>query len=174
MPVPSRDLVEHFAGFVAETSYANTPPNAVEAAKRSILDTFGVILAASGTEPAVRGLVEIVQESAGRPESSILAFGGKAPAIMAAFANGAMAHCLDYDDQTPWGQHSSSSIIPAAFAVAERIGGVTGEDMIAAVAAGQDIFARLRCNVGWKKDWNLSPVIGVFAAVAAAGHLLHL
>ena len=174
MPVPSSDLVEHFASFVTETSYASTPPDAVEAAKKSILDTFGVILAASGTEPAVRGLVEIVKESAGRPESSILAFGGKAPAIMAAFANGAMAHCLDFDDQTPWGQHSSSSIVPAAFAVAERIGGVTGKDMIAAVAAGQDIFARLRCNVGWKKDWNLSPVIGVFAAVAAAGHLLHL
>lgn len=174
MPAHASDLVEHFASFVAETSYAKTPPAAVEAAKKSILDTFGVILAASGTEPAVRGLVELVQEGAGRPESSIFAFGGKAPAIMAAFANGAMAHCLDFDDQTPWGQHASSSIVPAAFAVAERIGGVSGEDMIAAVAAGQDIFARLRCNVGWKKDWNLSPVVGVFAAVAAAGHLLRL
>lgn len=174
MPAHASDLVEHFASFVAETNYAKTPPDAVEAAKKSILDTLGVILAASGTEPAVRGLVELVHESAGRPESSILAFGGKAPAIMAAFANGAMAHCLDFDDQTPWGQHASSSIVPAAFAVAERIGGVAGEDMIAAVAAGQDIFARLRCNVGWKKDWNLSPVIGVFAAVAAAGHLLRL
>lgn len=174
MPSLSSDLVEHFASFVAETSYARTPPNAVDAAKKSILDTFGVILAASGTEPAVRGLVEVVQESAGRPESSIVAFGGKVPAIMAAFANGAMAHCLDFDDQTPWGQHASSSIVPAAFAIAERNGGATGEDMIAAVAAGQDIFARLRCNVGWKKDWNLSPVIGVFAAVAAAGHLLRL
>lgn len=174
MPALASDLVEHFACFVFETNYAKTPPAAIEAAKKSILDTLGVILAASGTEPAVRALVDLVQESAGRPESSILAFGGKVPAIMAAFANGAMAHSLDFDDQTPWGQHASSSIVPAAFAVAERMGGVTGEEMIAAVAAGQDIFARLRCNVGWKKDWNLSPVIGVFAAVAAAGHLLRL
>lgn len=174
MPALASDLVQHFASFVAETNYAKTPPAAAEAAKKSILDTLGVILAASGTEPAVRGLVELVQESAGRPESSILAFGGKAPAIMAAFANGAMAHCLDFDDQTPWGQHASSSIVPAAFAIAERIGGVAGKDMIAAVAAGQDIFARLRCNVDWKKDWNLSSVLGVFAATAAAGHLLGL
>jgi 2-methylcitrate dehydratase PrpD len=93
---------------------------------------------------------------------------------MAAFANGAMAHCLDLDDQTPWGQHASSSIVPAALAIAERIGGVACKDMIAAVAAGQDIFARLRCNVAWKKDWNLSSVLGVFAATAAAGHLLGL
>lgn len=92
----------------------------MEAAKKSILDTLGVILAAGGTEPAVQGVVDLVRESGGRPEASVLAFGGKAPAIMAAFANGAMAHCLDYDDQTPWGQHASSSVIPAAFAVAER------------------------------------------------------
>ncbi|MFJ5698667.1 MmgE/PrpD family protein [Arthrobacter sp. NPDC093139] len=167
-------MVQNFASFVAETNYARTPPAAVEAAKKSILDTLGVILAASGTEPAVRGLVDLVRESAGRPESSILAFGGKAPAIMAAFANGAMAHSLDFDDQTPWGQHASSSIVPAAFAVAERTGGVTGEEIIAAIAAGQDIFARLRCNVEWKKDWNLSSVMGVFAATASAGHLLGL
>jgi 2-methylcitrate dehydratase PrpD len=46
--------------------------------------------------------------------------------------------------------------------------------MIAAVAAGQDVFARLRRNVGWLKDWNLSPVLGVFAGTAAAGRLLGL
>ncbi|RAM37399.1 MmgE/PrpD family protein [Arthrobacter globiformis] len=174
MPAHAKDLVQHLASFVAETTYAGTPPEAAETAKKSILDTFGVILAASGTEPAVHGLVDLVKESAGRPESSILAFGGKAPAMMAALANGAMAHCLDFDDQTPWGQHASSSIVPAAFAVAERLGGVTGQDMIAAVAAGQDIFARLRCNVTWKKDWNLSSVMGVFAATAAAGRVLGL
>ena len=28
--------------------------------------------------------------------------------------------------QTPWGQHCSSSIVPAVFAVAERQGGVRG------------------------------------------------
>ncbi|MCL8011300.1 MmgE/PrpD family protein [Streptomyces sp. AS02] len=146
----------------------------MEAAKKSILDTLGVILAAGGTEPAVQGVVDLVRESGGRPEASVLAFGGKAPAIMAAFANGAMAHCLDFDDQTPWGQHASSSVIPAAFAVAERKGGVSGREMIVAVAAGQDIFARLRCNVGWRKDWNLSSVMGVFAATAAAGRVLGL
>lgn len=174
MPVPTADLVHHLADAVVHTRYAKLPADAVEAAKKSILDTLGVILAASGMEPAVQGVVDLVRESGGRPESSVLAFGGKAPAIMAAFANGAMAHCLDYDDQTPWGQHASSSIIPAAFAVAERKGGVPGRDMIAAVAAGQDIFARLRCNVGWRKDWNLSSVMGVFAATAAAGRVLGL
>jgi 2-methylcitrate dehydratase PrpD len=94
--------------------------------------------------------------------------------MMAALANGALAHCLDYDDQTPWGQHTASSIVPATFAVAERQGGVSGRDLIAAVAAGQDIFARLRCHVVWKKDWNLSTVLAVFAATAAASRVMEL
>ena len=174
MPALTADLVRHLADFVADARYTRLPADAVAAAKKSTLDTLGVILAASGMEPAVRGVVDLVRESGGRPEASVLAFGGRAPAIMAAFANGAMAHCLDYDDQTPWGQHASSSIIPAAFAVAERKGGVSGRDMIAAVAAGQDIFARLRCNVGWRKDWNISTVFGVFAATATAARLLGL
>ncbi|MEU6354692.1 MmgE/PrpD family protein [Streptomyces sp. NPDC047072] len=174
MPLPTADLVHHLADAVVGARYAQLPADAVEAAKKSILDTLGVILAAGGTEPAVQGVVDLVRESGGRPEASVLAFGGKAPAIMAAFANGAMAHCLDYDDQTPWGQHASSSVIPAALAVAERKGGVSGRELIVAVAVGQDIFARLRCNVGWRKDWNLSSVMGVFAATAAAGRVLGL
>ncbi|MBC2807627.1 MmgE/PrpD family protein, partial (plasmid) [Rhizobium ruizarguesonis] len=65
-------------------------------------------------------------------------------------------------------------IVPAVFAVAERQGGVHGKDLIAAVAAGQDIFARLRCNVGWNKDWNLSTVLAVFAAAASASRVMGL
>lgn len=168
----SADIVHHFSALAAGMRYEDLPEAAREAAKKSILDTFGVMLAASGMEPAVQGVIEVVKESAGTPQATILGFGGRVPATMAALANGALAHCLDYDDQTPWGQHAASSIIPAVLALAERKGGVSGKDLIAAVAAGQDIFARLRCNVGWKKDWNLSTVMGVFAATAAAGRVM--
>jgi 2-methylcitrate dehydratase PrpD len=166
------DLVHHFSACVAGTRYETLPPEAIDAAKKSILDTLGVILAASGLEPAVHGVIDIVREAGGKPECTLLAFGGRAPALMASMANGALAHCLDFDDHTPWGQHASSSVVPASFAVAERQGGVSGQDLIAAVAAGQDLFARLRCNVGWKKDWNISTVMGVFAGAADAGRVM--
>lgn len=172
--IDSRDIVHHFADHAAGLSFDDLSDEAREAAKKSILDTLGVILAASGMEPAVRGVIDMVREAGGTPQATLLAFGGKAPAIMAALANGALAHCLDYDDQTPWGQHCASSIIPAVFALAERRGGVTGREFITAVAVGQDIFARLRCNVAWKKDWNLSTVLAVFAATAAAGRVAGL
>ena len=170
----NRDLVHLFASHTASLTYDQLPEEARLAAKKSILDTLGVILAASGMEPAVRAVIDIVKESGGAPDCTVLGFGGRAPAMMAALANGALAHCLDYDDQTPWGQHTASSIVPAAFAVAERQGGVSGKDLIAAVAAGQDIFARLRCHVVWKKDWNLSTVLAVFAATASASRVMGL
>ena len=173
MPTP-RDLVHDFADHSAGMTYEALPPEAREAAKKSVLDTLGVILAASGMEPAAQGVIDILRDSGGAPQSTVLAFGGKAPALMAALANGALAHCLDYDDQTPWGQHCASSIIPAVFALAERRGGVSGQEVITAVAVGQDIFARLRCNVAWRKDWNLSTVLAVYAATAAAGRVTGL
>lgn len=169
-----RDLSLHMAEFFANVRYEDLPPDAVEGAKKSILDSFGICLAASGREPAAQALVEFVLESGGKPESSVFGYGGKVPAVMAALANGAMIHSLDYDDQTPWGQHSGLTLLPAVFAAAERRGGVSGKEMITAVAAGQDMFNRLRRHVDWRKDWNFSTVMGVFCATAAAGRILGL
>jgi 2-methylcitrate dehydratase PrpD len=168
------ELSAILAEFAAGAVYEKLPLPAVEGAKKSLLDTLGVILAASGTEPAADAAVDVVRDTGGRPQATVLGHGFQAPAVMAAFANGAMAHCLNFDDQTPWGQHSGTSIIPAALAVVERQGGISGKDLITAVAVGQDLFTRLRRHVGWRQDWNLSSVIGVLAATATAGRLLNL
>jgi 2-methylcitrate dehydratase PrpD len=168
------DLANVFAEYATGARYEQLPQSAVEGAKKTILDTLGVILAASGMEPAVRDVVDFVKQSGGQQESTILGFGGRVPAMMAAFANGAMAHCLDFDDQTPWGQHSASSLIPAVFAIAERRGGISGKEMLTAVAIGQDLFNRLRQHVDWRKEWMFSTVIGVFCAATASARLLGL
>lgn len=170
----SVDLCHDFARHTVKTRYEDLPPEAVEAAKKAILDTLGVILAGSGMEPAVRGVIDVALGSGGRRECSVFGFCGRASAPMAAFANGVMAHCLDFDDQTPWGAHPDSSIVPAVLALIERQGGIPGKDLITAVALGQDLFVRLRCNVGWRQDWNLSSVVGAFSAAAAASCVLGL
>ena len=167
----SSDLSQTFANHVAETRFEDLPQEAIEAAKKSILDVIGVTLAGSGMEPAVRGVADVVLDAGGRQESSVLGFGGKVPAQSAAFANGVMAHCLDFDDQTPWGAHPDSSVVPAVLALAERNQKVSGRDLITSVALGQDLFVRLRCNVGWRQDWNLSSVVGAFSATAAAARV---
>lgn len=170
----THDLSQDFAAFVANARYEHLGADAIDAAKKSILDTVGVMLAATGVEPAVRGVAELVREGGGTPESSILGFGGRAPAVMAAFANGAMAHCLDFDDHAPEGHHPSSSIVPAALALAERKGGISGRDLITAVAVGQDMFLRMRRNVESRLDWHITTVLGVYSATATAAHVLGL
>jgi 2-methylcitrate dehydratase PrpD len=168
------DLGFDLANYIVDTRYEAIPSDAVDVAKKSLLDLLGVILAAGGIEPAVGPVMDLVRANGGDTQCTIIGFPDRAPASWAAFANGAMAHSLDFDDLTPWGAHASSSVIPAALAVAEWQGGVTGKDLITAIAVGQDLFARMRRHVEWRKDWNISTVFGVFAATAAAGRLLDL
>lgn len=168
------DISHDFARFAAQTRFADLPSGAIEAAKKSILDTVGVMLGASGMEPAVRPIIDLVTEAGGKEEATVLGFGHRLPAAAAAFANGTLAHGLDFDSQTPWGAHPDSSLVPAVLAIAERVGGVSGEQLITAVAIGQELFIRLRCNVRWNMDWNLSSAVGVYSGTAACGALLGL
>jgi 2-methylcitrate dehydratase PrpD len=172
--VAQEDLATVLGRHVAEATYRALPEEAIRAAKYSTLDTLGVMLGASGLMDVMPGVVELTQEWGGRPESTLFGFGGKLPAVSAAFVNGSMGHGLDYDDHLPEGHHPSVTVLPALLAVAERKGGVTGEDFITALAVGQDLFARLRKNVAWKQDWFLTPVVGTLASAAACAKLLGL
>jgi 2-methylcitrate dehydratase PrpD len=172
--VPADDFSRDFARFVSECRYEDLPAVAIDAAKKSILDLLGVTLAASGTVPAIRGVMELVREHGGRPQCSVLGFGDRVPPIMAAFANGAMAHCLDFDDVAPDGNHASSTLIPAVFAAAEHCGDLSGRDLITAVAVGQDIFLRMRRSLQQRFDWLVTTVLGVFSATAGVSYVLRL
>jgi len=176
----NEDAAFALARNVVAAKYETLPPEAIETTKKCILDTVGVMLAASGISPACKAVIDIVREGGGKEESSILGFGGKVPSWMAAYANGSMAQALDYDDVYDEGRnHCSGSTIPATFAMAERVGKVSGKDFITAAAAGIDLTARMGLAVseskqGYEDDWFLSPLFGAYSATAAAGKLLGL
>ena len=86
----SRDLVHELAEYAANLQYDDLDVDARESAKKSLLDTVGVCLAASGLEPAAGAIFEIVRESGGAAQCSLLGFGGRAPALSAALCNGAL------------------------------------------------------------------------------------
>ncbi|MBI2907722.1 MAG: MmgE/PrpD family protein [Chloroflexi bacterium] len=169
------EIAELFAEIVAQTRYADLPPDTVEVTKKSILDTIGVAVAATGLVREPKTVVDLLKEAGGKEEATVWGFGGKLPAWAAAFANGAMAHALDYDDVfDDEAVHPSATTVPAALAVAERAAGVSGKDFITAVALGNDIIGRLGKSVVWKRDWFLTPLFGVFSSAAAAGKVLGL
>ncbi|MFC2002279.1 MmgE/PrpD family protein [Chloroflexota bacterium] len=174
------EAAETFAQYAASLKYEHIPTEVRESTKRSILDTLGVTIAASTQGEGYKELIGLIKDGGGKEESTVIGFGGKVPAWMAAYANGAMARALMYDDGHDEAHtHPSSATVTAALAVAERIGKVNGKEFITAVILGNDITSRMGLSTcmtprGRKTDWCLVNVHGVFGAAAACGKLLGL
>jgi 2-methylcitrate dehydratase PrpD len=166
------------AKYVVETGYEDLPDRAREMAKMSFLDALGVTLAASSLGKGCKAFVDIAKQGEGKEESTILGFHGKVPAPMAAFANGSMAHALDFEDAHDQALvHPNAVAVPAALALAEAIGDVNGKGFITALAVGCDLVCRL--GLAFKENpaeygWYIPPILGAFGATSAAGRLLGL
>jgi 2-methylcitrate dehydratase PrpD len=172
------DISGRIASLVADARFEHLSERDIDVAKKCILDTFGVILAASTLGEGCKPFVQLAKAGGGIEESSILGFGGKVPAPMAAFANGSLAHALDFEESHDGAYvHASACTVPAAFAVAESLGGVSGKDLILAVAIGNDLTARLGMALTENMieyGWYMPPVLGSYGATASAGKLLGL
>src|ERR1051326_6368746 len=164
-------LAEH----ASTLSFGALPPELVELIKQIVLDTLGVAIGASGLAPEARVIAEYVESLGGRPESTVFGCGFKAPAPWAAFVNGSLGHMLDYDDVGAGG-HVGIATVPVALAVAEKLGGVSGRDLITAIAAGTDLHTRLDLAVrlpDWTmaEGWFGTQLFGFLSGAATVGRL---
>jgi 2-methylcitrate dehydratase PrpD len=168
------DTAQVLADHVAQTKFGDLPADAVETAKRGILDTIGVCVGGIGTAPGLQELVAVLDDG-GRPDSTILGTGVRVPAPTAAFVNGAAAHVLDYDDtHETMGGHITAPILTSALALAERLGDVDGRAFLTAVVLAQDVYTRLSVLSLTRFGLHTPLVLGGFAAAAACGKLLGL
>jgi 2-methylcitrate dehydratase PrpD len=162
--------------FASKTRYAEISAEAVAATKRHILDCAGVGLAAT-TEPAGRIVLDITREQGGAPQARVFGSNLRTSAIAAAWANGSLAHLLDYDD-TGF-SHPTACILPAALALAEQAGS-SGADLVAAVCVGLEVFERMSLSgrqhepVLRQRGFHPTSLYGCSAAAAAAGHIVRL
>ena len=169
------DIMATLARNILSVNFDDLPSEAVDAAKRAIIDNLGVTIAGSSAK-GCQLLVKHLKEWGGPSESTIAVFGGKAPASLAAQANGAMARAMEIDDVSDaFPLHPCMAIIPACMAIAERHGGVDGKRLITAVALGQDLIFRMA------KATKVSPITSgrynlfrIFASTGAAGKILEL
>ena len=164
----------------ATLRYDDLPRELVELTKKCLLDTLGVCIGASTLAEEGKIVTEYVRDLGGKPESTILGFGGKAPAPWAAFVNGSFGHMLDYDGvNSAGGGHVSIATVPVAFAVAEKLGGASGRDLITAIACGTDIQTRIYQSIDMP-DWTMSEgwfptqLLGYISGAATAGRLMGL
>ncbi|MBI5727101.1 MAG: MmgE/PrpD family protein [Ignavibacteriales bacterium] len=111
----SRRIAEYAVGL----TYEQIPAEVIHEVKRYLFDSIGCAYGAMNTKD-VRIIKEILDESAGAGQASIIGYGNKIPAANAALLNSLMIRSLDFND-IYWKEDPShpSDIIPAALAAGE-------------------------------------------------------
>lgn len=140
-PVP-RPLEDLLVSHVAGCRFENLPQSTVNAAKCLMLDTLGAILAARDVPDIVR--LSALIRGWGGDEATLIGSSDRVIAHHAALINGTMARALELDDVHEKAiLHATATILPVALAAMELRGGVSGKELLTAVALGIDLSARI-------------------------------
>ncbi len=173
----TKTVTETYVENLLAMKYETLPAEAIALCKHVVLDGLAVIHAGS-TEPEGVGrlVMQYVKRMGGTPEASVITGGFKTSMENAAFANGTMAHALDFDNTSYPTNHPTSPTLPAILAIAEHYG-ASGKQVIDALATAFEAQARFRLagtgmatGVGFHKP----STAGMFGATAAAVKLLGL
>jgi 2-methylcitrate dehydratase PrpD len=169
-------LSQHLAAFAHELRWEDVPPDVQGHVKLLVLDVVGLCLAAVRDEFAA-AVVAVAEEMGGTPESRPVGIDTAMPAPSAALVSGTLTHGHDFDDSHAGSiVHTSSSVVPTALAVGEA-GHAHGEAVLAAIAAGLEVNARLGLAAGdgfHKRGFHPTSVCGALAATQTAGKLMRL
>lgn len=170
---PTREL----AGWIANLRYQDLPPRTREVTRLAILDTIGCGVYGYAT-PWAKTLLKWAQAAAVKGEATV--WGEATPSLRAADAalvNGTAAHAFELDDYHNAKLHAGAVVVPAALAMAEKLG-ADGERLVTAIAAGYEIMIRsslaLNPSAARLRGWHLTGVCGPFGAAAACASLMGL
>ena len=175
-------MVQRLAAFGVACRDDGIPDQVERSVRQRLADTLGVSVAAQGLDTS-KAAIAYVLEQGGKEEAHVIGQSTRVPAAQAAFANGVLAHSLDYDDtHLPSVLHPSAAVVPAALAAAEA-SGCSGEVLAAGVAAGLEICVRLgmagfdpvsRNSVFFEYGQHATSICGAIGAAAAAGLIMGL
>jgi 2-methylcitrate dehydratase PrpD len=173
----STDAIAPVIGrWAASLVHEDLPPEVTD--KVQALLVQGLTSAVVGHDGQVHPMVEVLlrEEPAGDHGCTTLVSGQRVTKGAAAFINSDLIHAGGKLDSYNILTHPGLVIIPAALAMAEA-GESSGSDLIAALAAGYEVSARLAG--GWipavqARGFRSSPLFGLFGGAVAAGRLLQL
>lgn len=177
-------VTREIVNFVIRLRMTDIPERTRELAKGFLLDGLGVTLAGS-TEKGSRILQAHLKGAGGKTEASVLGTSLRLPAHMAALANGAAGHAMDYDDtqlatskESVYGllTHPTVPALSAALPLAEAAN-ASGQDLLLAYVVGVEVMCRIADAVNprhYQAGFHSSGTIGTFGAAAAAAKLLRL
>ncbi len=167
------DTTRRLARYIANVQYEDIPPEHYEALKKNIVDITGAIIAGHNAD-GIEQMLGLIDGWGGKEEARILFRGKRCVSHWAAFINSAMGRGVDCEDNEENGAHPSASMWPTVLACADKLGGISGKDMLLGYALGRDIGARVNFS---NLDYHgFEPVntAGVFATTAIACRLFGL
>ena len=171
---PTRQL----AGWVSRLRHADLSPRTREVVRTLLLDTLGCGVYGYRTPWAAKLLDWARAGAPKKPEATV--WGEAAPSLRAsdaALVNGTSIHAFELDDYHQAKLHPGAVVIPAAVAMAEKVGS-SGEQLVTAIAAGYEVMIRsslaLNPSAARLRGWHLTGVCGPFGAAAACASLMEL
>jgi len=161
---------------VTKSRWEDCPAEAVDIARRAILDCLGVMLAGS-IEPAARIVAEVARAEGGSPLATVVGTSLRTGTVWAALANGTAAHALDFDD-TNFAMlgHPSAPVLSAALAAGE-LTMADGRAIVHAFLLGFEVETTMASVMNpphYEKGFHATGTLGTMGAAAAAARLLGL
>ena len=165
-------MIEQLAGYAAELTYEDLPPEAVRECKLRLIDTLGCLVAAFDAPPSVIARA-IARRAFGAPPSRILGTQESSTVELAAFTNGTMLRYLDFNDAY-FGKSSGhpSDNFAAVLATADALHG-DGRLVITASVLAYEVFCNFDEIVPRELGWDYT-IYGVIASAVAAGKVMRL
>ncbi len=161
------------AEYMVRARTAALPDEVATRAKHHILDTLAAMVSGT-TLPVGKMAMKYATLQGAGGDATIIGLKGRYNSVVAALANGMLAHADETDDShAPAGMHPGCAILPPALAMAEK-NGKSGGDLLKAVVLGYDVGARVMRSIGANirepyRRYDTHAFGGVFGAAAAAG-----
>ena len=170
------DVSRTLAEFIAGSQYEDIPEPVRHEARRSLLNFFAT--AFSGCrDPALDIALGSLSEFGAPGDATVIGRPERVDPLSAAFLNAAAANVYDYDDtHLRTVIHPAAPVVPALLALSERRG-VTGQQMIHALALGIETECRIGNAISpehYNRGWHITATCGVFGAAMAVGKALGL
>ncbi|MEI2774883.1 MAG: MmgE/PrpD family protein [Tetrasphaera sp.] len=176
MDAPTEDPMGALCRFAVETRFGDLPPDVVEHAQYTLLDSMAVLIGGSAME-GVPAIIDLVKARGGAPESLLPFYGGRVPAAEAALALGPMPRAMDCGDLHEEAGHISEYVLSALLAATGLVPRVTGQQFLTAFVIGQETLVRIGAAYGVISSAIPAGDCGghyILGAVAAVGSLLGL
>ncbi len=170
--------------FALDARLDQFPPTLLQEGRRAVLDGFGVMLAGS-TEDSSRIVQQQVEHTGGRDEATVYGAGLRAPAALAARANGTAGHAMDFDDTQLSAApdrifglltHPTVGPLAAGLAAAEREGS-SGADLLEAFLIGFEVECKISEAIHprhYMEGFHSTATVGTLGAAVTAARLMGL